>query len=310
MEAVFAREPLPQRPSDSIFLAGPTPRQRPGSGALLRTWRSDALDYLKDFPGYVFVPEDRRKPYPAIPGAEYIPPFPDNDVKVWDEQVEWELAGLAQANVILFWVPRKMESHPGLTTNIEWGQWHNSERAILGFPHGADGMRYMYKQAWGIQPSDADTTLRKLCDRAVGKLGADRELEDCVFCRIVHQDPEGQIEWWGTDSVVITPRDPVVEGHKLVIPRKHAVDSLDYPSLTGRVATDAANYCNEHYLQEHNLITSCGSVATQTIFHLHWHIVPRQKNDGLTLPWTGQKKTLSDPCFGCGKHSCDDDCYD
>ncbi|MFJ4873366.1 hypothetical protein [Streptomyces sp. NPDC088757] len=34
------------------------------------------------------------------------------------------------------------------------------------------------------------------------------------------------------------------------------------------------------------LITSKGTVATQSVFHLH--IVPRQEGDGLPLPWTPQ----------------------
>lgn len=35
-----------------------------------------------------------------------------------------------------------------------------------------------------------------------------------------------------------------------------------------------------------NLITSAGAEATQSVFHLHVHIVPRGENDGLALPWT------------------------
>jgi histidine triad (HIT) family protein len=37
-----------------------------------------------------------------------------------------------------------------------------------------------------------------------------------------------------------------------------------------------------------NIITSIGRVATQSVFHLHVHIVPRHEGDGLCLPWTGQ----------------------
>jgi histidine triad (HIT) family protein len=35
-----------------------------------------------------------------------------------------------------------------------------------------------------------------------------------------------------------------------------------------------------------NIITSVGSAATQTVRHLHVHVVPRRRGDGLQLPWS------------------------
>jgi len=35
-----------------------------------------------------------------------------------------------------------------------------------------------------------------------------------------------------------------------------------------------------------NVITSVGREATQSVFHLHVHVVPRREGDGLALPWT------------------------
>lgn len=37
-----------------------------------------------------------------------------------------------------------------------------------------------------------------------------------------------------------------------------------------------------------NLITSKGDAATQSVLHLHVHVVPRQADDDLPLPWTPQ----------------------
>ena len=34
-----------------------------------------------------------------------------------------------------------------------------------------------------------------------------------------------------------------------------------------------------------NLINSCGSVAWQTVFHFHVHVIPRYSDDPLQLPW-------------------------
>lgn len=39
-----------------------------------------------------------------------------------------------------------------------------------------------------------------------------------------------------------------------------------------------------------NLIASRGPEATQSVYHLHLHLIPRLKHDGLALPWTGQEE--------------------
>ena len=46
---------------------------------------------------------------------------------------------------------------------------------------------------------------------------------------------------------------------------------------------------------ESNLITSIGPAATQTVPHLHLHLVPRRPGDGLPLPWTPQHSAVALP---------------
>ncbi len=47
----------------------------------------------------------------------------------------------------------------------------------------------------------------------------------------------------------------------------------------------AASLGERLYPGRFNLLTSVGSAATQTIRHLHWHIVPREEGDRISLPW-------------------------
>lgn len=107
-------------------------------------------------------------------------------------------------------------------------------------------------------------------------------MTDCVFCRIVNgQAPSTQVREW-PDAVAIVPHRPVVDGHVLVIPKRHVADFTEDPDVTAAVMRRASGI-GEYPM---NLITSAGSAATQTVFHLHVHLVPRRDGDGLALPWT------------------------
>jgi histidine triad (HIT) family protein len=106
----------------------------------------------------------------------------------------------------------------------------------------------------------------------------------CPFCQIVTEDRDGQILWSWPEAVMFEPINPVVPGHRLVVPRAHVsdigVDSIVTCGLYARVAQVV------HRAGEWNVITSIGRAATQTIFHAHVHLVPRKGDDGLKLPWT------------------------
>lgn len=109
-----------------------------------------------------------------------------------------------------------------------------------------------------------------------------RRVKGCVFCQILSGESPAEVvtEWF--DAIAIKPPNPVTEGHLLVVPRDHIADATEDPELAGIVMQWAAVLANKPC----NLITSAGPEATQTIDHLHIHIVPRREGDGLCLPWT------------------------
>ena len=86
---------------DSVFLAGPCPRNKTD-----KDWRDEAIELFKkySFEGDIINPTNRNY---------------DDDL---ERQTKWETAGIHYASVVLFWIPRS-EKHPGLTTNIEFGEW-------------------------------------------------------------------------------------------------------------------------------------------------------------------------------------------
>lgn len=98
------------------------------------------------------------------------------------------------------------------------------------------------------------------------------------------------IDSW-PDAMAFTPsHGGVAPGHTLVVPRAHVANAIVDPVVTGiaviRAATLAGQMIAAAQMPGANLITSVGKAATQSVFHLHWHIVPRQEGDGLCLPWT------------------------
>lgn len=111
---------------------------------------------------------------------------------------------------------------------------------------------------------------------------------DCVFCQIVAGDAPAQIVHESEAAVTFVPLNPVTEGHLLVVPRQHAryLWKLD-PKNLGYTMYDVATIANEVGCAC-NIIQSNGIAASQTIFHVHFHVVPRRGGDGLQLPWKQQ----------------------
>ncbi len=107
--------------------------------------------------------------------------------------------------------------------------------------------------------------------------------ENCVFCSIVAGDsPAIIVEQW-IDTIAFVPLTPVVEGHVLIVPKTHVSDVAASPAVSGRTMNRAAKFAKRY--ESFNMITSAGRVATQSIDHLHIHVVPRTKDDKLMTPW-------------------------
>ena len=114
-------------------------------------------------------------------------------------------------------------------------------------------------------------------------------MADCVFCSIVRGEAPAKIvrEW--DSAIAFVPLDPVVNGHVLVVPRRHVQDAVESQVLTLLTMSCALDLARE--TDASNIITSIGAAATQSIFHLHIHVIPREFGDDLMVPWG----TTSDP---------------
>lgn len=109
--------------------------------------------------------------------------------------------------------------------------------------------------------------------------------EPCVFCRMVTRQSRGNVVQEWNDALAIVPLTPVTRGHVLIIPKRHVADALEMPFLTGRMMVLASQYAVKQGHESCNILTSVGAAATQSIRHLHLHVVPRAVDDQLMLPW-------------------------
>ena len=139
--------------------------------------------------------------------------------------------------------------------------------------------------------------------------GGAGEGERCVFCDIVNDREFAVVVARGGHDMIIEPLNPVVPGHVLVIPHKHVTDATDDPAVTARTFQSAAWFTKNRGPKHFNLITSVGMLATQSVPHLHIHIIPRSQDDGLMLPWgdnSSQSREYRDNAYefynGTGQH--------
>lgn len=111
--------------------------------------------------------------------------------------------------------------------------------------------------------------------------------DPCVFCEIVAgRAPATVVRRWA-DTIAIVPLHQVADGHLLVIPKAHVRDASESPYIAGLAMERAAELARPPF----NIITSAGREATQSVWHLHLHIVPRREDDGLALPWWSGRRT-------------------
>ena len=104
----------------------------------------------------------------------------------------------------------------------------------------------------------------------------------CIFC--YEQVLPRIIKEYGS-AVAIFDGYPVTPGHTLVIPKRHVEG---YFELTDPERRDADALIGQMYrrlteedptISGYNIGLNCGAVAGQTIFHAHYHLIPRRAGD-------------------------------
>jgi histidine triad (HIT) family protein len=122
-------------------------------------------------------------------------------------------------------------------------------------------------------------------------------MADCLFCGIVAGTVPAFRVYDGEDGVGFLDIRPVFKGHVLVAPRPHVVTLPDLPAgllpsyfaLVQRIAATVPEA-----LEAQGTFVAINNVVSQSVPHLHTHVVPRTKGDGLRGFFWPRHKYASD----------------
>jgi histidine triad (HIT) family protein len=108
--------------------------------------------------------------------------------------------------------------------------------------------------------------------------------ENCIFCGIIRGEVAAPIVFEDETTIAFLDHRPVFPGHCLLVPREHFETLADLP---GRLVTPFFTNAQllaravELALEAHGTFVGINNRVSQSVAHLHVHIVPRRRKDGL-----------------------------
>ncbi|MBS3141517.1 HIT family protein [Candidatus Woesearchaeota archaeon] len=124
-------------------------------------------------------------------------------------------------------------------------------------------------------------------------------MNDCIFCKIANKEIPSLIVYEDTKTMAFLDISPINKGHVLVIPKKHFVNLLDvdkeYLNAVMQTSQKVTKAVKEAVNADGlNVSINNFKEAGQAVFHLHVHIIPRFKNDGLKTWERSKEKNWDD----------------
>jgi histidine triad (HIT) family protein len=107
---------------------------------------------------------------------------------------------------------------------------------------------------------------------------------DCLFCRIVNGDESGHVVLETEHVMAFFDVRPVFKGHTLVVPRRHVVTLADLPDELLAPFFGSVRLLSQAVVHAYGCqgsFVAANNVVSQSVAHLHVHVVPRTKGDGL-----------------------------
>jgi diadenosine tetraphosphate (Ap4A) HIT family hydrolase len=122
----------------------------------------------------------------------------------------------------------------------------------------------------------------------------------CVFCRIAAGTAPASIAYADSTVVAFLDINPMTPGHLLVVPRVHAEGLAELDAETGaqvwRVGQRLAAALRRSPIRTDgvNFFLADGAAAGQEVRHVHLHVIPRWKGDGIKIGYKAGRPSRAD----------------
>ena len=106
----------------------------------------------------------------------------------------------------------------------------------------------------------------------------------CIFCSIINHEAPGYIVFEDEHCIAFLDTTPLFEGHVLLLPKQHVETLMDLPAeLIEPLFANAKRLSAavQTAMGSQGIFMANNNIVSQSVPHLHIHIVPRNKKDGL-----------------------------
>lgn len=109
-------------------------------------------------------------------------------------------------------------------------------------------------------------------------------MNNCLFCRIIKGEIPSYKIYEDEHTYAFLDISNDANGHILVIPKNHSENILDCPEEDLNHVIYTIKLISKHLVEKCgfdgvNVLNASGKAAEQSVFHLHFHILPRKEND-------------------------------
>lgn len=116
-------------------------------------------------------------------------------------------------------------------------------------------------------------------------------MENCIFCKIISGDIPSTVLYEDHDFKAIMDISPASKGHTIILTKEHFENLYELKDDVAKkvliVAKKIASAMKEELNCDGiNFIQNNGKAAGQSVFHIHFHLIPRYKDDKVNINWT------------------------